>query len=377
MSARVFQANFQQVLGGGEVYTAFLCRALSQLGVSTQLLVHPQAGFWRDLPLPADTVLVPIDIGDVMASMRSEPKAWLLSHGALPPELLASRPAGLLATAIAHMPVQDQGSAALVGYDRVFAVSNWVLAGLRQAGLNAWDTPLYGVADLARPASGSELIRSSCYSWDPRKFRDRLLGWVEPCVESLRFHPPYARRTGLTLGIVSRLTPIKQFPELFDLLVPTLRQTPDVMLEIFGSGGYASVRDLKRALAPLGERVRFWGHQQNVMAAYGGIDYLVTGLPEKEALGLNVIEAQACGTPVLAPSAPPFTETVADGITGYLYRDPREDAGVDFARLMTRLESLPFPLDPRQATEHLAIFSFDAFVERLRPVVDWALNVKK
>lgn len=377
MRAHVCQVNLQQNLGGGEVYTAILCRALAQLGVSTYLFVHPRARFWRELSLPAETVLSPAVDGAAVANMLSGPGNWLIGHGPLPPQLLAARPGGRLATAIAHMPVQDQGSAAFAGHDCVFAVSGWVLAGLRQAGLPAWGTPLYGVADVARRAGSEEIVRSSCYSWDRRKFRDRLLGWIEPCVELLRPNPPYVRRPGLTLGIVSRLTPIKQFPQLFRLLVPRLVRLPNVRVEIFGSGGYASVRDLKRALAPLGNRMRFWGHQQNVSAAYDGIDYLLTGLPEKEALGLNVIEAQTCGTPVLAPASPPFTETVADGVTGFLYRDPREDEGDDFAHLLTKLLALPSPPDPRRATEHLSIFSFNTFVERLRPVVEWATGSRE
>jgi glycosyltransferase involved in cell wall biosynthesis len=368
----VVQANFQQALGGGEIYVAFLCRALSHLGVPTRLLVHRRAAFWRSLDLPADTVLVPVADGAAAAAELPPETRWIIGHGCVPSELLAARQPGALATAVVHMPVQDQGTAALSGLDRVFAVSAWVLAGLREAGLPAWDTPLYGVADLSPRGAGDAIARRSCYAWDPRKFRDRLLGSIEPWVEPLRPQPRYARRPGLTLGIVSRLTPIKQFPELFELIAPVLARVPEVQLEIFGSGGYSSLRDLRHALAPLHGRVRFWGHQDNVVAAYRGIDYLLTGLPEKEALGLNVIEAQACGTPVLAPNAPPFTETVVDGATGFLYRDPREDGGGDFASLIEKLQRLPTPPDPRLAEAHLARFSFDAFVERLRPVVAWA-----
>jgi glycosyltransferase involved in cell wall biosynthesis len=109
-----------------------------------------------------------------------------------------------------------------------------------------------------------------------------------------------------------------------------------------------------------------------VEPVYRGIDYLLTGLPEKEALGLNVIEAQACGTPVIAPAAPPFTETIVDGVTGFFYRDPREDGGEDFGRLLERLRALPARPDPRQATAHLEKFSFKSFVDRLNPVVEWA-----
>jgi glycosyltransferase involved in cell wall biosynthesis len=183
--------------------------------------------------------------------------------------------------------------------------------------------------------------------------------------------PAFVKRPGLTLGIVSRLTPIKQFPQLFAQLAPVLAHYPTVNLEVFGSGGYASLRDLDRALRPIAGRVRFWGQQNDVRRVYAQLDYLLSGLPEKEALGLNIIEAQVCDLPVLAVKAPPFTETIVDGQTGFFYRDPREDAGADFARTVDRLLALPNRLHPAQAGEHLARFSLDAFVERLRPVVAW------
>jgi glycosyltransferase involved in cell wall biosynthesis len=367
----VYQLNLQTSLGGGEVYAAFLCRALSRLGWATRLFVHPRAAFWRDLDLPGDTVLAPVADASAAAAQLPTGPLWLLGHGPLPAALRTAAP-GRLRTAIAHMPVQGRNPRHFENHDLVFAVSGWVRDGLIAAGLPAWREPLYGVADLTRRAGSGEIRRTSRYDWDRRKLRDWVLGWLEPVAEAVRPHPAYTRRRGLTLGIVSRLTPIKQFPLLFSLLAPVLARFPDVNLEVFGSGGYASVRDLDRALAPIAGRVRFWGQQRDVAAVYRGVDFLMAGLPEKEALGLNVIEAQACGTPVLAVAAPPFTETVLDGRTGFLYRDPREDGAASFAALIERLRTSPQTLQPREATAHLARFGFDAFVERLRGVVAWA-----
>jgi glycosyltransferase involved in cell wall biosynthesis len=367
---KLVQVNLQPHFGGGEVYTAFLCRALSQLGVATSLLVHPRAGFWKGLGLPDETDIVAVNDVAALPGHLPQGPLWLLSHGPLPSELRGSV-AGRLRTAIAHMPVQGRNPAAFANHDRIYAVSGWVRDGLLAAGLPAWETPLYGVAEIGKRGIDAPINRSSRYDWDRRKGRDRLFGMLEPLVESMRSHPHFARRSGLTLGIVSRLTPIKQFPLLFSHLAPVLAKRPQVNLEIFGSGGYASVRDLDRALAALPPgQARFWGQQGNVVGIYRQIDYLLSGLPEKEALGLNIIEAQACGTPVIAVHAPPFTETVSNGLTGFLYRDPRQDAGADFGRLLDELlEGRPRP-QPEQAEGHLARFSVDAFVERLRPVVD-------
>lgn len=366
---KLLQINAQSHFGGGEVYTAFLCRAFSRLGLPTRLVVPFGADFWDRLPLPADTVRLPGDVGQTVPALldSSADPLWLLSHGPLP--LRVERRPDLYRTAIAHMPVQGRNPRAYDHHDRIYAVSGWVRDGLRDAGLPAWDEPLYGVADLAGRSGDGEIRRASRYDWDRRKGRDRLFGLFEPLVESARAHPRFARREGLTLGIVSRLTPIKQFPELFARLAPVLARHPQVRLEIFGSGGYASVRDLDAALRPCAGQVRFWGQQKDVASIYPQLDYLLSGLPEKEALGLNIIEAQACGTPVIAVDAPPFTETVADGLTGFRYRDPRQDDGADFERLLRELLSgRPRPR-PERAKDHLARFSFEAFVERLRPVV--------
>lgn len=363
------QLNLQTHFGGGEVYTAFLCRALDALGVETALYRHPAASFWQDLGLPTTTKQIGINEATMLADRLPTSKQWILGHGVLPP-LLRQSLSGHLKTAIAHMPVQGRNPRDFAEHDKIFAVSGWVRDGLVAASLPAWPEPLYGVARVdGDVAAEVDILRHSRYDWDRRKVRDRLLGAIEPAVEACRHHPRFARKPGLTLGIVSRLTPIKQFPLMFSTLAPVLARFPSVNLEIFGSGGYASVRDLGRALKPCAGQVRFWGQQKDVASVYRHIDYLMTGLPEKEALGLNVIEAMACGTPVLAVNAPPFTETVTDRRTGYLFTDPRLDGGEDFSRLLTQLEEQPI-LKPESSL--LSRFGEQAFRERVRAVADWA-----
>lgn len=360
MSLRAWQINLQAHFGGGEVYTAFLTRALARLGVPSTIFVRRGAAHWKRLALAADTELVPVsDAGEIPRWLPRE-RAWMLGHGPLPETVGAPH----LRTAIAHMPPQGRDPRAFERHDLVFGVSGWVLEGLRAAGAPAWDEPIYGVAE-PRGVQGEKVRAGNPYDFDQRKIRDRVMGVFYPILSSIRGVPEYQKREGLTLGIVSRLTPIKQYPAQFALLAPLMAQRAQVNLEVFGAGGYASVRDLRAALAPLGPRARFWGHQDNIAAVYARLDYLLTGLPEKEALGLNVIEAQASGLPVLAVAAPPFTETVLDGKSGRLYKDPRADGGADFARLLDELVAGKPRPDPRLAREHLAKFSFDAFCGRV------------
>lgn len=363
------QINLQSHFGGGEVYTAFLCRALDALNVNTKLLVHPDALFWKTLSLPGNTKIIKVNLDSLVKSISNH-DTWLIGHGALPPEVLNAKDQ-YLKTAIAHMPVQGRSSAPYRDHDMVFPVSGWVQEGLVKANIPTWDRPLYGVADLSISKKNSTIRKTSRYDWDERKVRDLLFGKVEPFVQPFLNKPKFIKKPGITLGIVSRITPIKQFPLLFSLLSKILSKHPQFNLEIFGSGGYASVRDLKKALYPIRDRVRFWGHQSNVSLVYKQLDYLITGLPEKEALGLNIIEAQTCGVPVLAPNAPPFTETIMDNHTGFLYTDPRIDNGESFDQLLKKISPLIKRIDPTTEVDHLNKFSLESFTHRIGLITNW------
>jgi len=376
------QVNLQRGFGGGEVYTAAFTRALHASGVPTRLFIDALAKSWGVVSMPQARIEPLGRIEQLIERLRGEPPRWLAFHTFAPaPVIEALRAQGHWLTAFAHMPLYGRDPRPLQPFDLVFAVSRHVIASLHAAGIErVYPQPLYGSADLTRAGAGAAGLHArSRYDWDSRKLRDRLLGALQALSQPLRQafvpSPPFKRRLGLTLGIVSRLTPIKQFPLQFSYLSPVLARHAAVNLEIFGSGGYASIRDLERALAPIHDRVRFWGHQSDVGKVYRSIDYLLTGLPEQEALGLNVIEAQACGTPVLAPDAPPFDETVLDGATGLRYRDPREDGGVDFERTLRRVLEGGFRFDTVAARGHLAQFSDTAFAQRVRALLAYLAAV--
>lgn len=370
-----YQINLQQGIGGGEIYTRFFSRALAALGWENVLFVHRRAHFWREANIPG-TRFVPVErYVDIAAHIPAEP-ALIVTHapalGSLGEQL---RQKHFLVT-FAHMPLYGRSSAPFQAVDLVFAVSGHVIGSLKDAGIqHYYPEPLYGVADLERGSVSDVPIRaSSIYEWDKRKVRDRVLSALHPLFSRLRPSHIFKRRPGLTLGIVSRLTPIKQLPQMFEILAPILHKFPQVSLEIFGSGGYASVRDLRHALAPIRAQTRFWGAQSDVRSVYRELDFLLTGLPEKEALGLNVLEAQFCGTPVLAINAPPFTETVAEGDTGLFFTDPRQDGGQDFERLLTRLATgYPHP-HPAPTGPHLEKFTFPCFKERVARAMKFAVE---
>ena len=360
---RVHHVNLQPAVGGGEVYTRWFTRALADAGAAVSLYVDPANRFWDGLAT-ARIELHSLDDPEKIFSYLGNSRSFVVTQSALPARMLARLAQEHLLAGFAHMPMHGRSAQGFQRFALVCTVSRYCVELLRAAGLdNVYAEPLYGTFELERAEPGP-IGRRSPYIWDRRKLRDRLLGALEPALGAQKDAAVFRKGRGLTLGIVSLLAPIKQFPLLFAQLAPILAARPQAHLEIFGRGGFAQVRDLRRALRPLGERARFWGFHDAVQAIYPQLDYLMTGLPEKEALGLNALEAQACGTPVLAPNAPPFTETVLHERTGFLYRDPREDQGADFAQLLDSiLAGRPRP-EPRHAVEHLAKFSYAALVER-------------
>ncbi len=370
MKPLCIQINWQGQLGGGEIYTRFFTEALQSLGWEVQLVIVRDAKYWANLGLE-NVRYIPIDHGRDIPAVLPQAPAAVVTHNMLPPELAQSVALHHRLGGLIHMPLVGRDPRGLADYHRLFAVSDYVRTTVAARGhTNIHAEPLLGVADLKPRAAGSgPIVRQSEYAWDRRKFRDRFLSWCEPLRE-LRPRREFVRRPGLTLGIVSRLTPIKQFPLLFSLLAPVLAEFPEVNLEIFGSGGYASVRDLRTALAPISGQARFWGMQSDPAAVYRQLDYVLSGLPEREALGLNLIEAQAAGTPVIAVDAQPFVETVVHGASGFLYADPRQDGGAGFRQLIAMLAAGAARPDPRLAAEHLAQFSPATFRRRVARAMD-------
>ena len=362
------QFNLSPTLGGAEVYSVSFSRALLARGWRTRLIVDPGATFWNDLDLGN----VRRDAWNRHAGSLLEPGDLAIVHAPLASSILDAL-RGRYLVGVAHQALYDATRPAY--YDRadvLLAVSRHVISSLQRHGLTrVHATPLYGVADLHRGPPLDSPIAGPLFDADARKLRDRMLGVLGGLRRTVTAAQPYHRRSGLSLGVVSRLAPLKQFPLLFQHLTPVLERHPGVNVEIFGAAvGYKPLAALRSVLKPLGKRVRFWGRQRDVAAAYRAFDYLLAGLPEREALGLNAIESCCAGTPVLAIAAPPFSETMKDGVTGFLYADPREDGGADFDRVLTGIETGELRADMAAAAAHLERFSFERFADRIDAVME-------
>ena len=97
---------------------------------------------------------------------------------------------------------------------------------------------------------------------------------------------------------------------------------PAAVLLLIGSGGAQSLScedDLRRYVEGngLGKSVRFTGYTDDVTSWLQASDAFVFA-SERESQGLAVLEAMACGLPVLASDIPGVRDMVHDGVDGHL-----------------------------------------------------------
>ena len=134
------------------------------------------------------------------------------------------------------------------------------------------------------------------------------------------------------LLLVARLAPEKEIPR----LLPLLRTVPDLCLALVGDGPRRS--ELERVFA--GTSTVFVGylHGEELAAAYASADAFI--FPSTtETLGFVLLEAMACGLPVIAAASAPTRELLADG-GGLLYDADRAETMVDAVRALTTTPGL-------------------------------------
>lgn len=136
------------------------------------------------------------------------------------------------------------------------------------------------------------------------------------------------------LGIVGRFVALKRHWMLLDALVPVMRDHPEVHLLVVGDQGPERDAIIAAMQAhPSKDRIHWLGMRSDMAACYQAMDLLVSP-SEVEGLSNAVLEAMACGVPVLAHEACGNSEAVINGRGGYLRDLP------DAARLTQALSEI-------------------------------------
>jgi glycosyltransferase involved in cell wall biosynthesis len=191
-----------------------------------------------------------------------------------------------------------------------------------------------------------------------RRYYNRVATIVHPPVDTTFYHPAdVAPETHFLM--VSALVPYKRV----DLAITACHRAGAV-LRIVGDGPDRA--RLERRAAP---GVTFLGalSDEQIRDEYRRARAVI--LPGEEDFGMVPVEAQACGTPVVALARGGALETVVDRETGVLVADASVEAMVD------ALEQIPrMAFDTTRIRRHAEQFSRERFVRQMRMLIDDTVN---
>jgi glycosyltransferase involved in cell wall biosynthesis len=217
--------------------------------------------------------------------------------------------------------------------------------------------------------------------WLPRLMNDRV-HVILNAIDLEKFQPDQTAKRGvskelrfrerdLVIGIVGQLTPRKGQLELLRAFGKALADVPEMVLLIAGApmfnrdGEYLEL--LKRTASELsiGNKVRMLGARSDIATIMQSLDVLVVN-SSVEPFGLVILEAMACGTPVLAAAVDGIPEIIEHDRNGRLF-PPRDEAAL--AQGIVSLSRQP-RLRARlaeQAQQHVeARFSADRYITELQ-----------
>ena len=187
-----------------------------------------------------------------------------------------------------------------------------------------------------------------------RKHYSRDADVIYPPVDTQRFRPSGAKPEDFYL-VVSRLVYAKRI----DIAVEAFANT-DRRLVVIGQG--ERLPHLKKIATP---NIEFLGYQSDevIRDHYSRCRGLV--FPGEEDFGLTLVEAQACGRPVVAYAAGGSLETVIDGKTGVFFHE--QDATA-LREALERFEEIEF--DSARIRANAERFDSDVFSNRISAFVE-------
>lgn len=211
--------------------------------------------------------------------------------------------------------------------------------------------------------------QNSEYEWNKKKLRDNVLSVADLFKFRLRLlagwgnisSQKFKNNDRIKIAVISRIARLKNFPELFGLLSESFAMLADRLeIHIVGSGPWRQVNDLKAAIPiSLRPHVYFWGWQSVPWSCLPKIDALILGMPDKEALGLNILEATIRRVPVIGIDGGPFPEVVETGNNGWLLS--KGAISSDFLKIIGAIQNKSSTCSFEMSSTYINNFSEERF----------------
>ncbi|MFH0989041.1 MAG: glycosyltransferase family 4 protein [bacterium] len=201
---------------------------------------------------------------------------------------------------------------------------------------------------------------------------------VQNCVDHTLYHPiPGSEKDNFLLGSLGRIKKYKSIDHLLKAFKIVLGEVPQAKLMIIGDGD--ARQELERLTKDLKiERaVQFTGHvaAQEKVRLLNRMDVIVN-CSVKEGWGLTVIEANACGVPVIASDVPGLRDSVIDEKTGFLYEYGNIEQLAEKILLVLRDEHLRNRLS-EQSLQWAHSFNWEDSTQKMLDVMEQVIKEKR
>jgi glycosyltransferase involved in cell wall biosynthesis len=130
-----------------------------------------------------------------------------------------------------------------------------------------------------------------------------------------------------TLGIVATMRAWKGHTYLFDAIAAASEEWKAWQVLVVGGGPDRELLETHVKRVSLDGMVRFTGHQENVVPWIQSLDLFALPSYGEEGVPQAIMQAMACGIPVVSTQVGAIAEAVDDGVTG-LFAEPKSSSSL-------------------------------------------------
>jgi glycosyltransferase involved in cell wall biosynthesis len=180
-------------------------------------------------------------------------------------------------------------------------------------------------------------------------------------------------RGALVIGHLGRLKKYKSVDHLLRAFQIVLKEFPEARLKIVGDGDFRPELERLAGELTIADRVEFTGYlsQEEKVRQLHTMSVAVN-CSAKEGWGLTVIEANACGVPVVASDVPGLRDSVVDEKTGLLYEFGNIEQLAEKIMLMLRDEHLRSRMRV-DAIEWGRAFNWEESAKKMIDFLEWVI----
>lgn len=253
---------------------------------------------------------------------------------------------------------------------------------------------------------------TTCHGYYARHFFSRVMGWGKLVIcpsniiarhmqdnfgvsqnrlrliprsvdlDKFKFVDPETKKGDVfNIGLIARITPLKGHIYFLKAMSKVIRLIPRVKIWIVGDAP-SSKQDYKDEIRIMVRRLgldyctEFLGSQKNIPAVLNNLNLLVVPSTTPEAFGRVIVEAGACGVPVIASRIGGVVDIIKDNFNGILVA-PADPAGIAAAVIkLAKDKKLARQLAENAYKTVREKFSLELMVERTLEVYQEAMNLR-